>query len=290
VFMKAVDQEHESPSVVRATALYTLSWSSGAAAGPFVAGVAWSLTGAWQYGYVYSGASALAVSVGVLTLRRYTRSRHGIRRQHAASTPPPNQTSHDQNYTHLPDLAWLGWVGSGAGMLCFFLINGMFPVTANHWLLPKDQQGMVMALMLSTQALTGLLLGLGRFWMYRRLLVAMFGLCGAAGLVLYAFGQSLEMFCLAAVCFGMYSGSFFFYLVFHAIIHPHRSARYVSINEAVVGVCGFVGPMAGGLLADAKGLAWPYLAAVGLIAVGVPLKVLIHTRFRTQIREVQKIL
>jgi predicted MFS family arabinose efflux permease len=86
----------------------------------------------------------------------------------------------------------------------------------------------------------------------------------------------------------MYSGSFFFYLVFHAIVHPHHSARYVSVNEAVVGLCGFVGPMAGGLLADAKGLAWPYFTAVGLVAVGVLLKLLIHSRFRPHVTNLTK--
>lgn len=287
VFMKAVDQEHHSPSIARATALYTLSWSSGAAAGPFVAGVVWSATGTWQYGYAFCGVTAVVVSGGVLALRSFTR-----KRQSALENPPPllrKETAISKpSYKNMPDLAWLGWVGSGAGILCFFLIQGLFPVTARHGALPKAQQGMVIALMLLTQALTGFFLGFGRRWMYRRGLLAVFGGFGAAGLMLYAWGQSVELFFLAAGCFGLYSGSFFFYLVFHAIVHPDHSARYVSVNEAIVGVCGFVGPMAGGLLADGLGISKPYLMAVGVIVAGVLLKLIVHTRFRPNLQNLGK--
>lgn len=287
VFMKDVEQGQASGSVVRSTALYTFSWSSGAAAGPFVAGVVWSLTGAWQWGYVCSGALALTVAVGVLVLRRCARGRRPARQADVPDTPPTH-TPRDQKYAKLPDLAWLGWVGSGAGIFGVFLITGMFPVTGKFWSLTKAQQGIVIAIMMGTQAVTGLGLGLGRTWMYRRSLVAAFGLLGAAGLVLYALGQSMGTFCLAAVCFGLYSGTFFFYLVFHAIVHPHRSARYVSVNEAVVGACGFAGPMVGGLLADGLGLSWPYFVAAGLVAVGILLKMIIHTRYRPQVDELLK--
>ncbi|MBN1553474.1 MAG: MFS transporter [Phycisphaerae bacterium] len=287
VFMKAVDQEHESPNVVRATALYTLSWSGGFAAGLLAAGIFWNATGTWEYGYVFSGIMALAVSLGVLGLR-YGSRKGPSARQVEVSSLGPKPAVPDRRYENFPDFAWLGWVGSGAGIFCFYLILGMFPVTGNHFDLSKDQQGMVIALMAATQALTGLLLGFGRFWMYRRALVGIFGLCGIAGLVLYALGESVVLFYPAAVCFGLYSGSFFFYLVFHAIIHPHRAARYVSVNETIVGVCGFVGPMAGGLLADGLGLSCPYWIAIGILTGGVVLKLVIHTRHRPKLHKLKK--
>ena len=52
------------------------------------------------------------------------------------------------------------------------------------------------------------------------------------------------------VTLGIYAGTFFFYLVFHALTHPVRSARYVSINESVVGAGGILGPALGGLIMD----------------------------------------
>lgn len=67
----------------------------------------------------------------------------------------------------------------------------------------------------------------------------------------------LRTLCLYAsvACYGVFSGSFFFRLVFYSLVHPHRSAKYVAVNEMVVGICGVAGPVIAGALADKFGFA-----------------------------------
>ena len=67
----------------------------------------------------------------------------------------------------------------------------------------------------------------------------------------------------AAVLFGLYSGYFYFMFVYHSLISPKNSTRYVAINEIIVGIMGTIGPFAGGLLVSpaASGKAFPVMAA-----------------------------
>ena len=82
----------------------------------------------------------------------------------------------------------------------------------------------------------------------------------------------LRMLCLyaSAACYGVFSGSFFFGLVFHSLVHPQRSARYVAINEMVIGICGVAGPVMAGMLADKFGFfAFPMVLIVMIAGASV---------------------
>jgi predicted MFS family arabinose efflux permease len=104
-----------------------------------------------------------------------------------------------------------------------------------------------------SQAVTGLILCRSRLWMYRALPVFASGVLGVLAMVGLALGHTVLLLALGTILFGVYSGCFFFYLVYHAIAHPVRAPAYVAINEAVVGAGGILGPLAGGLLLDRGG-------------------------------------
>ena len=114
--------------------------------------------------------------------------------------------------------------------------------------------------------------------------VLLFGFSGILGLLLFGSAASVKLFCLAAICFGIYSGSFFFYFVFHSLVHPTRSSRYVAINETVVGICGIVGPLTGGLMADHWGFGAPYYFMAAMVALAVCFKALVHYKHADRIR------
>jgi predicted MFS family arabinose efflux permease len=130
------------------------------------------------------------------------------------------------------------------------------------------------------QALVGLGLGRGRWWMYRPGAILGFGLFGVVGLGLFAAARSPGVYFLGAALFGVYSGSFYYYFVFHSLVHPTRSAHYVSINEAVVGLTSVAGPFIGGAIADRCGIWTPYLASTGVLAVAIMVQAAFHRRHR----------
>lgn len=273
VFMKIVGESRQR-SINRSVGLYTLSWSLGFALGPFVAGLLWETIG-WRGCHAVSATVALLVAVGACLLKH-----------HAHAVPPVSGASEDEvvlpvktdEYAGLPDLAWMGWIFSGTGCIAVTVIRGLFPSSGALCDLPKAEMGIVLFILSFTQAIVGLALGRGRYWMYRPLPVLMFGLCGIASLCLFAVANTFFAFTLAAACFGLYSGAFFFFLVFHSLVHPEKSARHVSINEAVVGLTAIIGPLVSGLIADHYRLRTSYLLTGGMIFVAVAVQACLLTR------------
>lgn len=269
VFMKLVD-EGQNKGVARSSGLYVFSWSTGFALGPFISGLLWSR--GWWWCHVFNGVAALAMAVVIYLLKHHADASPVIPQDAAEGAAPASPSA----AAPLLDLAWMAWVFGGIGSTVVSVIRGVFPSTSRSLGLPEADQGMVFFILSAVQALTGFFLGYGRRWMYRALPLAGFGLLGAAGLFLFAAGDSTLTFSLAAMLYGCYSGSLYFYFAYHSLIHPTRSGRYVSINEAVVGIAGVIGPLAGGYLADWQGLRMPYSASAVMLLGAVAVQAVLH--------------
>ena len=170
----------------------------------------------------------------------------------------------------------MAWVFSGLGCMMTSMIRTHFPVTGQHFGLPALSQGITLCLLSGVQGLIGFLLGWSRNWMYRPGPILGFGLVGVVGLSLFAAGHGVYMFWPAAMLMGVYAGSIYFYFIYHALVHPTRSARYISINEVSVGIAGVAGPALGGLLADRFGLPVPYMVGAGMLTVGIVIQACVH--------------
>ncbi len=148
------------------------------------------------------------------------------------------------------------------------------------------EQGTAMFILRIVQAFVGLSFIRGKTWMYRPGPLTAFGICGIGSLGLFAFAPNPASLYVAAGCLGVYSGSLFFFLVFHSVIHPTRSARYVSINEMVVGIGGVAGPVIVGVLTDYLSLKTAYLVIGIMVVMAVGLQVIVTFRKRKQINRV----
>ena len=178
----------------------------------------------------------------------------------------------------MPDLAWLGWVCSGVGCITVALLRSYLPSSATVVGISRVQQGILLALISGSQALTGLVLCRSRIWMYEAWPISIFGACGVAGLVAFSvYGEFLPLVA-ASVCFGVYSGSLFFYLVFHSLVHPEHSTRYVAVHESVVGLTAVLGPLLAGFLAAGISLSAPYFAAALLVLLAVAFQAFVTRR------------
>lgn len=280
VFMKDVDSAG-GRSLAYSTGLYTFAWSTGFACGPFVAGFLMQLGApataggegpGWRYAFLFGAGVCLLMSV-VLAVISSGRAR---RPTAPADTPPLAATS---IYGSMPDLAWLGWIGAGTGFVALSIIRAIFPARAMGAMhLAEGTLGTLFFALSMAQALLGLALMRSRFWMYRARPVAAFGMAGIIGILCFGFGENLAVFLTGAVLFGIYTGAFCFYMVFHALAHPNRAGHYVAVNESLVGITGFLAPLVGGAMADAWGFQFPYLAAAGLILAATTFQVWIHRK------------
>jgi len=264
IFMKAIDEGNQK-TVSYSTGLYTFSWSLGFACGPFVSGFLMEQGTEAHPGWMFAcwfaaGASALACAL-VYVLKRLADATPRLGHR-GIEAPPPGAL----DYSKRPDMAWLGWLGGGIGILALSFVRGVFPARAEAALhLSQSMQGLIFFLLSLAQALTGLILCRSRTWMYERSGMLAFGLAGILGSLALGFARSPLLLGAAAVLFGVYAGGFFFYLVFHALIHPARSSRYVAVNESVVGIATLLGALIGGGVADLFGFGSLYSLGAMLI-------------------------
>ncbi|MEI6563987.1 MAG: MFS transporter [bacterium] len=281
IFMKAVDGLTQKP-ITYSTGLYTFSWSAGYALGPFVSGFLMDrgvatpdgATSGWKYACYFAAGAAVVTGVCIVLLKHLAQGKP----QEALANTDDLVSRPVADYSHQPDLAWMGWVSGGVGMVAITFIRAVFPARVEACLhLTQSMQGFLFFLVSASQAITGLVLCRSRYWMYRPTAVAAFGCLGIIGLLIFGFSQTPLAFSIGAVLFGLYSGSFFFYLVFHSLVHPRRSAQYVAINETVVGICGMVGAIVGGGLADRFGFGLVYAAGAALVLLVMVLQGTIHS-------------
>jgi MFS transporter, ACDE family, multidrug resistance protein len=267
VLMKSLEQG-EGGGVVRSTALYTFSWSFGMACGPFVCGYVWPHFG-WKWCYALNAIMGLAIAFGIWRLNKYASRHH--------ETAGASAGTHESvDYSAMPDLAWLGWLAAGVGCITVAVVRSLFPVKAAILELSKTDQGVILAVVSFTQAFTGLAFIRSRYWMYKPVPVALFSLSGLVGLLLFGIGSKPGTFYMAALFYGIYSGMFFFYLVFHSLVHPTKSSKYIAINEAVVGITAIFGPIAGGIIADKTNSNVPFCLIAILVLLVMAFQARVH--------------
>lgn len=272
VFMRAVE-DGKPAGVRRSTALYTFSWSFGMASGPFLSGFIISEYN-WRGCHIMNLLLGLVVAVGVWILKHHAENK-STKFAEATETEPQHEIS-GREYAKMPDLAWLGWIVAGVGCLAVTIMRGLFQYRAEALGISALHQGNILALVSYSQAFTALFLGMMRYWMYRRLVPLVLAICGIAGLLIIGLSVSVPVLYLGALLFGFFTSSFFFYFVFHSLVHPERSSVYVSVNESVVGVMAIIAPIIGGLIADSAGRDMPFLAMVPLVGAAAIFQFAIH--------------
>jgi DHA1 family quinolone resistance protein-like MFS transporter len=257
-FMKDVDSVG-GRSVAWSTGIYTFSWSLGYACGPLVSGFLMQRVGGWRLAFSLGAFLCVMLASVLLTVNRHRAS--------AASGTAPAAAG-DQAYTALPDLAWLAWTVSASGFLAIAVVRSIFPALALDSLhFTEGKVGTIFFVLSAAQALVGLALARSRTWMYRALPVAAMSLAGVVGILCFGVGRDPRLIMAGAVLFGGASGGFYFFVVFHALVHPSRAGIYVAINESVVGISGVLAPLAAGAAADAMGYKVPFVAAAALMIV-----------------------
>ncbi len=267
IFMKTVES-HYPAGIVRSTALYTFSWSTGIALGPFIAGVVWSRFG-WSLPHVINATFAFMTAIGIIILRGYVKP---------SSAKSSNITVSNSGYEDRPDFAWLGWLAAGAGIFVVMMVRAILPITGVALSVPKAKLGTVFMLISLTQGLVGLSFIKSKFWMFKVKPIVFLSLFGLLGLLGFAFAESTIFLYISAIGLGIYSGMIFFYFVFHSLVHPEKAPQYIAINESIVGLVGIMGPFAGGLVVDILGLRFAYLLGGMIILFACIFKSTIHYR------------
>lgn len=248
VFAKSIEQNQDT-GVVRATALYTASWSLGMATGPFVFGLL-----PVNASFIINAVLGVLIAGGIVLVSRNVQKKENI--QSSKIAPRTKDSS------AFRDCVLAGWIIGGTGTIAIFVIRCLVPYRANLLSFSRAEAGIILAVVSFVQAFSALALIGVRTMMYKALPVVIAGVCGIVSLLLFGYGSGKVVFAAAAVLFGLYSGYFYFMFVYHSLVSPTNSTRYVAINEIIVGIMGTAGPFAGGLLTtpSTSGTAFPVMA------------------------------
>lgn len=264
VFFKAVDSGTPHP-LSASVGIYTFAWSLGMAFGPLWSGFLLGGTNdnfarGWKWCLFFTVLSCAAVAAIIGMLRKYVST--------------DTDVAIDEYESDAPDFAKWGWGIAVCGSLAFALVRGLFPAGAVRMAISENIQGGVIFVMGFVQALSALLLIRVNKWMYRPVPLGIAGLLGAGGMLLFlgAFSGWISQYLIegaffaGAALFGIYSGSFFFYSVFHSLAHPRRSGFNVAVNEGMLAIGSILGSSLGGILADSMGIGFPFKMAACIIA------------------------
>ena len=236
--------------IVRSTGLYTGSWSLGFALGPILFGL---LTR--EAAFVCCIAASVFMALGFVLLELIPRKK----KEEDNSVSLPEARGVD--YSRFPDMVWMGYLVGGVGCIVIAFVRTMGPFRGVQALgLSKEQMGLVIALVSFMQAMVGYLFCFSKDWMYRKAPGFFLNALGVAALMGFALSSSFAGFVISAILFGIYSGGFFSFFVFHSLVHPTKSARYVAGNETIVGATGVVGPLLGGAFITPASSHWIFIA------------------------------
>lgn len=273
IFMKDMEKGR-GDGVARATALYTFAWSMGMASGPFIVGFLWGKfapESGWKYCYMLNIIFGLIIAIGIWPIKKYIKNMDNKKTEVIETVT---------DYSSMPDLAWMGWLAAIGCFIAIAVMRTLFPYQGSLLEIPKVHQGSILALASYSQAFTGLFLINSRYWMYRTVPVAIIGICGVAGMLLFSFGSEVLTFYIGSLVFGIYTGTFSFYLVFHSLVHPDKSAKYLSVNETIVGITGMFSPVIAGVLANVMNVSLPYLICAALVLTIVVIKIIVMRRIK----------
>jgi len=276
LFMKAIEKMHPQGSLTRSTALYTFSWSFGIATGPFISAFVWRHWN-WQACYFMNIIFAIIIIIGIIGVKHHLDKL-------PKSSEQPNIPTGINRYEKFPDIAWLGWTAAGVGFLTVAMVRSVLPFKAEAIKLSEYNLGIILATASYAQAFTGLLLGFGHTWMYRITPAIIFSTAGITGLILLFSCDGVTGLLLASLFYGIYSGYFCFYLVFHSLVHPEKSSSYIAINEVIVGLTCIVGPLAGGLLADKVTPSFPFIAVCAPIIAVLIIQIIVKRKIAQSVQ------
>ncbi|MBO7147353.1 MAG: MFS transporter [Lentisphaeria bacterium] len=257
-------EEHSLDSISMNTAIYTFSWSFGLALGPFLTALIWgcfSAQNGWQYCYGITIAMVIAVIISILFLSHFVKQKLAEEEttEKSADNIPDPAIKTDSSTSGLPDLMVLVWILEFAGYTAVTMMRTYIPDHCTKVVgLTISEQGMVVGMVSLAQALTALCCWKSRRWPYRPGAVGVTGTGAIAAFALYAFCPAFGTYLLAALLLGIFSGIFCFMITFHALVNPSKTAKYVSVNETIVGATSMTAPLFGGLLADWTNAIFPF--------------------------------
>lgn len=231
---------------------FNVAWSLGFVIGPTLGGVLYAMDPSHVF-LLASGTVGLVFAA--LLWGRFT---DGV--ASAAETPERDTLGAARRF--LP----VAWVANFATFYAVGTVRSLFPKLATDLGIGPESLGYLMSLIGLGQLVTFVVLSHTDRWQFRLLPLALIQGLAAAALAVFAVTGSMALFGLGMLICGVLIGTTFTSSIFYSL-HAHGAGgRRAGIHEGIVGTGVFLGPLAGGFIAEYVGARAPYHVAILVLA------------------------
>lgn len=245
-------------ALMRSTSFYTFSWSIGLAVGPIAAAGIWKLFetagDGWKYCYYFCIFLNLVITIITMMLYFYIK-----KQDKTVSIAEDNSSNQQEEELSLPDFSMDGWAIGVCGYLTVYILRSLLPFRGEVIGFSTAQQGILIGMIAFMQAVTALCLYKSKKWMYKPFPVLVPVIGGLIGMGLAGTATNFYILVFAMFIYGIFSGVFAWLMIYHAIAIVSKRAKYVSVNETIVGLGGIISPLAGGFFTTAERSGLPFL-------------------------------
>jgi MFS family permease len=272
----------EKQSLLRRTTHFNLSWCMGAAVGPLIGGSLFQINIRFPLYFAVVASLIIFITIEIKVKEPSFSVRKKTFLGGMAISPEQNCDFEKRFPSSLinPSLTYLyaAWIANFTVYFTLGMIRYLFPKLSTEIGIQPPILGILMFLIAASQTLTFYVLGKTSRWHYRPLPLISLQLVGMVGLMFIFVSNSLFFFICAFLLIGVGAGMTYFSSIFYGLNTLTGRGARSGIHEAVLGSGFLVGPLAGGILAQAYSLKTPYLVAVFIITAGTLVEILLIKR------------
>jgi len=249
----------EGKKLGNSLAIFNLSWSTGVAVSPYIAGLIIRQNITLPL-YISAGIYALIVAVFFIVTLFIHEFRSGN------STVVISEESVDQS----SPLRLAGWIGNFSSYLFYGTLLFVFPLFAkNEWHMPEDKIGLILLFRALVSVLGFQLSGYSKWWHHNKnqLILSQVMLLGIALILVFVQIQSVMI--LAIVSFGLLFSHMYTNSIFHGVSGSINREKRMAIHESFLTVGVIAGSAGGGMIYENSSIQITFLFCALIVAAGL---------------------
>jgi len=262
-----IAERKDREPLTKKISFFNISWCAGAAVGALMGGLLFQFNSRLPF-YLASFLSLLMVFL-ILNEPRDDERKDSFVLEETLSEGDPdlkgNLPSREKAFSYL----YAAWIANFTSYFSLGMIQYLFPKLSVELNIQPFILGILLGAVALSQTLTFYVLGKVNLWYYRWLPLFSLQLLEIIGLIFIFLGNSSTVFLLAFILIGIGAGLSYFSSIFYGLNgHLHKGTKS-GIHEAILGSGILLGPLVGGIFAQAYTLRTSYLVAIFVIAAGI---------------------
>lgn len=260
-------------SLLKRVSFFNISWCLGSGIGFLIAGI---LFEAYSHLSFYF-ASFLSLAIIFLIVGKLRKKKRDALFTDSGGKRMENNSSLDSSSSgqKAPFYLYIGWVANFANYFCIGMIKYLFPKLSIHIGIKPSIIGVLLFTVAFFQTVAFYMLGKTERWHYKGTPLIFSQLLVIFGLVLIFLGSTVISFLIAFMFIGVGGGLVYFSSIFYSLDNLEGKGQKSGIHEAVLGTGLLLGPLAGGAIAEAFTLRFPYVLAIFVIGVAICVETLL---------------